>query len=316
MKSLDQSRDHLTAVRNAIRPTTLIRSPRVDELVGAEVLIASETFQYTGSFKFRAAYSAALRSPASRLIAASSGNFGQALSYAASLTNKEAIIVMPDNSAAVKVDAVSRFGGKVELVETQKVSRAQRVAELASQYPDAQVVSAYDHDDVIAGNSTLGTELAESAGDFDAVIVPVGGGGLSAGLICGLMQAGCPMEVYGAEPLLANDGKLSLDAGKIVVNEGEPQTIADGARTISLGQRNWAILQNGIKDILEVSEEDIEDAVRSLFRLANLKSEPTGGLALGAAVAHKDKFKNKRIICVVSGGNVDTDLFCRIVGCE
>jgi len=176
------------------------------------------------------------------------------------------------------------------------------------------VLSAYDHDDVIAGNSTLGAELAERAGEYDAVLVPVGGGGLSAGLICGLMQAGSPMEVYGAEPLLANDGKRSLDAGKIIVNEGEPQTIADGARTISLGQRNWAILQNGIKEILEVSEEAIEDAVYSLFQLANLKSEPTGGLALGAAIAHKEKFKNKRIICIVSGGNVDTELFCRLVG--
>lgn len=314
MKSLELSPDHLAAVRKAIRPTTLIRSPRLDGLVGAEILIASETFQYTGSFKFRAAYSAALRSPASRLIAASSGNFGQALAYAASLMNKEAIIVMPDNSAAVKVEAVKRFGGRVELVETKKVSRAQRVSELSEQYPDAQVLSAYDHDDVIAGNSTLAAELAERAGEYDAVIVPVGGGGLSAGLVMGLQQAGSKMEVFGAEPLLANDGKRSLDAGKIIVNEGEPQTIADGARTLSLGVRNWAILHKGIKDILEVKEEDIESAIRSLFNLANLKSEPTGGLALGAAVAHKHLFQGKRVICIVSGGNVDTEVFLRIVG--
>ncbi|MBA3858326.1 MAG: serine dehydratase [Cyanobacteria bacterium PR.3.49] len=313
MTYLEQSLDHLTAVRRAVRPTTLIRNPRLDQLVGAEVLIASETFQYTGSFKFRAAYSAALRSSASRLIAASSGNFGQALAYAASLMNKEAIIVMPDNSAAVKVDAVRKFGGQVEFVETQKMSRAQRVAELACQYPDAQVLSAYDHDDVISGNSTLGAELAERAGEYDAVIAPLGGGGLTAGLICGLMQAGCGMEVFGAEPLMANDGKRSLDAGKIVINEEEPQTIADGARTVSLGQRNWAILQTGIKDILEVSEDGIEGAVRLLFHLANLKCEPTGGLALGAVVARKDLFKNKRVVCVVSGGNVDVDLFCRLV---
>lgn len=313
MNTLNQSLDHLTAVKRAVRPTTLIRSPRIDELVGAEVLIASETFQYTGSFKFRAAFSAVLRSPASRLIAASSGNFGQALAYAACLMKKEAIIVMPDNSAAVKIDAVKRFGGRVELIETAKVSRAQRVSELASQYPDAQVLSAYDHDDVIAGNSTLGAELAERAGDSDLVIVPVGGGGLSAGLIEGLRRSGNKMAVYGAEPLLANDGKRSLQAGKIIVNEGEPQTIADGARTVSLGQRNWAILQKGLTDILEVSEDAICDGVRTLFNFANLKSEPTGGLALGAAVSNKDKFKNKRIICIVSGGNVDTELFCRIV---
>lgn len=313
MKSVDQSLDHLAAVREAIRPTTLIRIPRLDEIVGAEVLIASETFQYTGSFKFRAAYSAALRSPASRLLAASSGNFGQALAYAASLMKKEAIIVMPDNSAAVKVESVKRFGGQVELVETKKISRAQRVSELAAQYPDAQVLSAYDHDDVIAGNSTLGAEIAERAPSYDAVIVPVGGGGLSAGLITGLKQSGSNMQVYGAEPLLANDAKRSLDAGTIIVNEREPQTIADGARTVSLGERNWPILKDGIKGILEVKEEEIENAVRLLFNLANLKAEPTGGLALGAAIANKQLFQGKRIVCIVSGGNVDTDVFMRIL---
>ncbi|MBX9947883.1 MAG: pyridoxal-phosphate dependent enzyme [Candidatus Obscuribacterales bacterium] len=313
MPSLNLSPDHLAAVRKAVRPTTIIRCPRLDEVVGSETLIASETFQYTGSFKFRAAYSAALRSPASRLIAASSGNFGQALAYAASLMKKEAIIVMPDNSASVKVEAVKRYGGRVELVETKKVSRAQRVSQLAEQYPDAQVLSAYDHDDVIAGNSTLGAELAELCPAYDTVIVPVGGGGLSAGLIAGLNQAGSSMEVYGAEPLLANDAKRSLEAGRIIVNEEEPQTIADGARTVSLGERNWSILHKAIRGILEVKEEEIENAVRLLFNLANLKAEPTGGLALGAAIANRRLFQGKRVICVVSGGNVNPDVFIRIL---
>jgi len=304
--------DHLTAVRKAVQPTSFVFSQQLAELVGTEVLIASETLQHTGSFKFRAAYSAALRSPSSRLIAASSGNFGQALAYSASLMGKEAIIVMPDNSVTVKVEAVKNYGGRVEFVDTTKVSRAQRVAELAAEFPDAEVLSAYDHDDVIAGNSTLGSELSERAGKFDAVIAPVGGGGLAAGIILGLRQAGSGMEVYGAEPLMANDGKRSLEAGKIVPNEKEPQTIADGARTLSLGQRNWAILQHGIKDILEVDETTIEFAMRSLFQKADLKCEPTGALALGAAIAHKHLFDNKRIICVVSGGNVDIDIFRRV----
>lgn len=314
MKSLDQSLDQLQEVRRVIRPTTLISSPLIDEVVGLNVLLASETFQLTGSFKFRAAYTAASRSSASQLIAASSGNFGQALAYSASLLGKEAIIVMPDNSAAVKIEAVRKYGGRVELVETQKISRAQRVAQLAEQYPKAEVLSAYDNDDVIAGNSTLGLELAERAGDFDAVIAPVGGGGLTAGIISGLKQSNCAMVVYGAEPLLANDGKRSLDAGQVISNDGEPQTLADGARTVSLGQRNWSILQSGIREILEVSEETIEDSVRMLFRLANLKAEPTGALALGALISNKEKFSGQRVICVVSGGNVDTELFCRIVG--
>lgn len=310
---MQSSLDELDSVTRAIRPTTLIRSARLDELAEAEILIASETFQHTGSFKFRAAYCAAVNSPAQTLIAASSGNFGQALAYASSLLGKRAIIVMPHNSASVKVEAVKSFGGTVELVDVKVKTRASRVAELSAQYPDAEVLSAFDHDHVIAGNSTLGNEIAQRASDFDYVIAPMGGGGLVCGLILGLKRSGVAMPVYGAEPLLANDAKRSLVAGHIIANETEPQTIADGARTLSLGQRNWKILKDGVADILEVSDDAIKDGVRSLFKLANLKAEPTGAVAVAACLGNKELFRGKRVVCVVSGGNVDTDVYMRIL---
>lgn len=310
---MQSSLDELELVTRAIRPTTLIRSARLDELAEAEILIASETFQHTGSFKFRAAYCAALNSPSQQLIAASSGNFGQALAYASSLLGKKAIIVMPNNSASVKIEAVKSFGGTVELVDVKVKARAVRVAELAAEYPDAEVLSAFDHDYVIAGNSTLGEEIAQKAGHFDYAIAPMGGGGLVCGIILGLKRLGSGIKVYGAEPLLANDAKRSLDAGHIIANETEPQTIADGARTLSLGTRNWRILKNGVADILEVSDEQIEDGVRSLFKLANLKSEPTGAVAVAACLGNKQLFKGKRVVCIVSGGNVDTDVYTRIL---
>ena len=186
-----------------------------------------------------------------------------------------------------------------------------RVAELAETMPDCYVASAYDDLHVIEGNASLGDELSEK--DFDVVISPIGGGGLSSGIITGLCRNGNQAKVFGAEPLLANDAARSLQAGKIIRNEFEPQTIADGARTISLGDHNWAILQTGLAEIVEVSEEKIREAVSLLFSLANLKVEPTGALSLGAVLEKADKFVDKKVCLVVSGGNVDTEVYRQII---
>ena len=120
-------------------------------------------------------------------------------------------------------------------------------------------------------------------------------------------------KVYGAEPLIANDAARSLRAGKIVRNESEPMTIADGTRTLSLGENNWQILQNGLAGIVEVTEEKIKEAVRLLFGYANLKVEPTGALSLGAILENAEIFANKRVCLVVSGGNVDTEVYRNIL---
>lgn len=278
------------------------------------MVLASETFQHTGSFKFRAAFNVAQQTAAPHMIAASSGNFGQALACACQLLSKKCTIVMPSTSAQVKIDAVKRYGGIVEIVDTKKVSRADRVTELALQDPDAQVASAYDDQLVIDGNASLGDELVQSSEQFDAVIVPVGGGGLSSGIVRSFQHHGCKTLVYGAEPAIANDAARSFRAGEIIANDAEPQSIADGARTISLGINNWPILQSGLTDILEVPEAAIEESVRILFTAANLKAEPTGALALGALLQNKHLFAEKNVCCIISGGNVDVDVYRRILG--
>jgi threonine dehydratase len=276
-----------------------------------DVTIASETFQHTGSFKFRAAYNLALNVPNDEILTASSGNFGQALAYACKLLGKKCTVVMPVTSAEVKIDAVRSYGAVVDLVDTTKVGRNERVAELAAQVPDAYFASAYDDQLVIDGNASLGDELAKE--NFDVVISPVGGGGLSSGLLTGLRRSGSTAEVYGAEPLLGNDGARSLAAGKLIRNETEPLTIADGARTISLGDLNWEIIRNGVAGIIEVPEEMIRAAVRFYFNLANLKTEPTGALSLGAILTRPDIFRDKQICLVVSGGNVDPAVYCELI---
>ena len=295
----------------AIRPTVFVESEKLKTFLNLDLAIASETFQHTGSFKFRAAYNLALNVENDEILTASSGNFGQALAYACRLTNKKCTVVMPETSARIKIEAVRNYGAMVDLVDTKTVGRNARVLQLAAQMPDAYVASAYDDPFVIEGNATLGDEFV--AKNFDTVISPIGGGGLISGISKGLYRSGQLAELLGAEPLLGNDAAKSLRAGKIIPNEVEPPTIADGARTISLGVRNWEIIKRGVREIIEVSDEKIIEAVRLLFALANLKAEPTGALTLGAILENKEKFTGKKICAVVSGGNVDAEIYRQIL---
>jgi len=296
------------------RPTTFIQPTRLSDALGVRITIAAETFQHTGSFKFRAAYRVATSIPNAEVIAVSSGNFGQAIALACKLTGKRCTVVMPNNSAAVKVDAVRLYGATTDLIDTTVISREERVAQLVAEHPDAYVASAYDDELVIDGNSTLGGELAAVPGGFDAVIAPIGGGGLTAGLIKGLRAAGSAMAVYAAEPLIANDVAQSFRAGHIVRSATEIQTIADGARTRAVGKHNWAILQHGLADVIEVPEAQIAEGLRLLFALANIKAEPTGALGIGAALADPARFADQHVCVVITGGNVDTARYREFLG--
>jgi threonine dehydratase len=296
----------------AVRPTTFITVFNLSKILGINLTIASETFQNSGSFKFRAAYNVALNVPNKEIITASSGNFGQAMALACALTDKKCTVVMPETSAKVKIEGVKSYGATVDLVDTKKVGRSERIAQLAAENPNAYIGSAYDDMLVIDGNSTLGNELSNKG--FDIIISPIGGGGLASGIIKSLCKNGDTAKVYAAEPLLGNDAFRSLEAGKIIANEQEPDTIADGARTLSVGKLNWEILQTGLAGIVEVSDEKICEAVRLLFKEANLKVEPTGALSLGAILTQPQIFANKRVCIVVSGGNVDAEVYRTILG--
>ena len=301
----------MKSLLEAIRPTTFIESEKLKSFLNLDLTVATETFQHTGSFKFRAAYNLASNVEQNHLITASSGNFGQALAFACKLLSKKCHVVMPENSANVKIESVKNYGAKVVLIDTKKVGREEKVNQLIAEFPDAYRASAYDDLFVIEGNSSLGDEL--SVKDFDVIIVPVGGGGLISGISKGLCRNGHQAKLIGAEPQMANDAFLSLKAGKIIRNQQEPQTIADGARTVSVGNHNWEIIKAGVSEIIEVSEEKIKEALRLFFNLANLKVEPTGALSLGAILENKDKFRDKKICAVVSGGNVDAEIYRRIL---
>jgi threonine dehydratase len=265
------------------------------------------------------------------IVTASSGNYGQALAYACRLVGKKCLVVMPAQSAKVKIEAVREYGAEVDLTDVRVKSRLERLREVAAAHPEAYVSSPYDDELVIDGNATLGEELAAVEPALNVVVAPVGGGGLSSGLVTGIRRAGKTIEVVAAEPLLANDAARSLRAGKLLRNEAEPMSIADGARTMSLGKRNWEILREGLAGIVEVPEEKIAEAVRLLFELVNLKAEPTGALSVGAVLTDTLKaeptgalsvgavltdtarFQARRVCCVISGGNVDPGVYGKIL---
>jgi threonine dehydratase len=295
------------------RPTTIVDAPRLSRQLGVDLVLASETLQYTGSFKFRAAHNVASNVRQSHIITASSGNFGQAIAYACSLFKKRCTVVMPVTAPKIKVDPVREYGAEVDLIDVKKKSRLARLAELAKEFPDAYVASPYDDPLVIEGNAGLATELLALGPELDFIIAPIGGGGLTSGLVKGVQRSGKSIKVLAAEPALSNDAAQSFRAGHIVSLPDESATIADGARVLRLGDSNWEILSHGLAGVIEVSEEQIMEGVRLLFALANLKAEPTGALALGALLAEPQRFKGKRVCCVISGGNADPALYAKLV---
>jgi len=208
---------------------------------------------------------------------------------------------------------IAEYGGGVDLIDVRVIGREARVSQLASENPDAYVASAYDDPLVIEGNASLGAELSALGREFDFIVAPIGGGGLTSGIITGLREASCKTKVIAAEPLMANDAARSLRAGHIIVNETEPQTIADGARTVSIGRHNWAVLKDELFKIVEVPEENIKEGLRLLFSLANLKAEPTGALSIGALMTDPELFSGRRVCCVISGGNVDPAVYREIL---
>src|SRR5437660_5903054 len=266
----------------------------------------STLFPYTTLFRSNLLSSI----PEQRIVTASSGNYGQAVAYACKLLGKQCTWVMPSTSAQVKIDAVRSYGGTVDLIDVRQIGRNERVQQLLREQPGAFCAQAYDDYRVVAGNSTLSKEIL-SASDFDLIITPVGGGGLCSGQIIARDHLHARTEIIGAEPIPGNDAAQSLQSGQLIRNEHEPDTIADGARTLSLGELNWEIIQRGITDIIEVPDQLTLEALRRYFLYANLKVEPTGALSLGALLAEPARFHGKHVCCIVSGGNVDPTVYAQ-----
>ena len=261
-----------------------------------------------------------LNSNAEHLVTISSGNFGQALAAACESEGRKCTVLMPATSARVKVEAVKSFGARAELVDVTLKTRNQWLEDFIAAKQVAgenkiEVVSPFDDDRVIEGNSSLVDDLVPYSDRFDTVLIPVGGGGLASGVVQGLQRNSLSCTVYGVEPSIADDAARSLKEGRLVANETEPLTIADGVRTLSLGERNWKILKDGLDAVLTVEEKEIEEAVRLYYELANLKVEPSGALSLAALKKYRatELLADRKPLVIVSGGNVDAAVYTELL---
>ncbi|KHL19249.1 threonine dehydratase [Mumia flava] len=277
--------------------------------------VKAECLQPTGAFKLRGATNAiALLEPERRVrgvVTHSSGNHAQAVAYAAARAGIAATIVIPDNAPAVKVEATARWGAQIVRVPPAERETA---AEAIAEETGATVVPPYDHPDVIAGQGTVGIEIAEQVPDLDQVLVPVSGGGLAAGTALAIKALRPQVRVVAVEPELAGDLAEGWRDGqrRVWAASQTARTIADGLRTTSVGLLNWAHLRAHVDDVVTVTEEEILSATATLVRGSRLVAEPSGAVASAALLSGRVD-PSPGTVAVLSGGNVDPALLARLV---
>jgi threonine dehydratase len=302
-------------LRGHAHRTPVLTSGTLNARVGAEVLIKCESFQRAGAFKFRGAYNAIARlsdEQRSRGVATySSGNHGQAVALAAREFAMQASILMPADAPASKVAAVRSYGGEVVSYDRYSQDRKALGEQLASTHGMA-LIPPYDHVDVIAGQGTVGLELLAQAGPLDVVVVPLGGGGLMAGVATAVTTGQPGVKVIGVEPVAGNDHAQSLAVGERV-QIPMPHTIADGLAVDRPGELTFSVNRRLIDDVDLVSDAEIVAAMRFLFDRMKLVVEPSGAASIAAVLSGRLKLSGSRVGVVISGGNIDSARFTQLI---
>ena len=304
------TKDELEAVHRGIIPfihrTPVLGSTLLDELSGTQLFFKCENFQRMGAFKMRGAQNALLQLSEDErkagVVTHSSGNFGQAVALAAKNLGVKAYIVMPSNAPEVKKSAVQQYGGEITECEPTLRAREATSTEI-QQATGATFLHPSNQMEVILGNATAAMELLEDQSDLDYIFTPVGGGGLIAGTALAAHHFGKGCKVIGGEPFEADDAWRSLQSGKIESNE-TANTIADGLRT-ELGDVNFPIIKSLVPEIIRVTETEIVEALKLIWERMKIIVEPSCAVPFAALLSEKERFKNKKIGILISGGNVD-----------
>jgi threonine dehydratase len=303
----------------AIR-TPLLNSPVLDQLLGARVFLKAETLQRTGSFKFRGAYnkisSIAPDRKASGVVAYSSGNHAQGVAHAAALCNMPAVIVMPSDAPQAKRERTAALGAEVVLYDRDTEDRA-AIARGIAQKRGAVLVPPFDDPYVIAGQGTAGREICEDLDKLglkpDVVVVGASGGGLIAGIALAIKARVPGAKFYSAEPDGFDDTMRSFKSGKREANPRMSGTICDALMTNTPGVITWEINRKLVGEGVSASDAEVGRAVAFAFRELKLVVEPGGAIGLAALLAGKLDIKGKVVAAVLSGGNVDAELFHRLI---
>lgn len=288
--------------------TPVLTSRTLDERSGCRVFLKCENFQRAGAFKFRGAYNAICRLDEAQrrrgVVAFSSGNHAQGVALAARSLGAPAVIVMPEDAPQVKLEATRGYGAEVVLYDRHEGKR-EEIAQRLARERGLALVPPFDHPHIVAGQGTATRELLEQAGELDAVIAPVGGGGLVSGACVAAGAASPRARIYGVEPEQANDAWQSLQRGEIVTT-GQASSVADGLLPVAVGPLTFGIMRRRLAGILLVSDAEILDAVRFLASRLKILVEPSGAAGVAAILAGRvPDARGDRVGVILSGGNVD-----------
>jgi threonine dehydratase len=302
--------DDIAGAHERIRPhahrTPVLTSATIDALTGAKVFFKCENLQRMGAFKFRGAFNALSQlGPEQRkrgVLAFSSGNHAQAVALAGRILSIKTVIVMPENAPRVKLDATRGYGG--EVVTYGKNENREDKARALSEERGLALIPPFDHPHIIAGQGTAAKELIEDAGALDALLVPCGGAGLLSGCAVAARRLLPDCRVIGVEPAAGDDAARSFKE-KRLVEIPLPDTIADGARTTSLGKLTFPLVLNNVSEMVTVTDKELLRSMFFLWERMKLVVEPTGALAACAVLEKKIFLENLRVGVVLSGGNVD-----------
>ena len=305
---LDSIRAAHERIRLYINHTPVLTSSRLDDASGALLFFKCENFQKIGAFKARGATNAVFSLDDATAMCGvathSSGNHGAALARAAKLRGIRAHIVMPSNSAKVKVRAVEGYGAQIVFCEPTEASRESACADVIAK-TGATLIHSFENEDVIAGQGTAAVELLEGVSDLDLVMCPVGGGGLLCGTAVAAKSMRPKIKVIAVEPANADDAAQSFRAGRLIRTK-KKFTIADGLRT-NVGTPNFVIIQRYMDDIVTVSEEAIVLAMRTIWETMKIVIEPSAAVPYAAILESKIDIGGKRVGIILTGGNVDLD---------
>src|SRR6267378_7195062 len=315
MVTLSHIQSALARVRESIHVSPCTRSATFSELTGNSIYLKLENRQRTGAYKERGALNKLLSLNAEErsrgVIAASAGNHAQAVAYHASNLGIRAKIVMPLATPLIKVSATRGYGGDVVLHGANYDEAFEEALRLSAQ-DNLTFVHAFDDEAVIAGQGTLGLELLEQHPDLEAVVVPIGGGGLIGGIGCALKETNPRIQVIGVQPARIPSVKVALSEGKPVTLPSAV-TIADGIAVRRAGERTLPLVQKYVDEIVTVEEEEVANAILLLLEREKTLAEGAGAAAVAALVNHRVELSGKRVAAIVGGGNIDVTLLARII---
>ncbi len=297
---------------------TVLLPARIKEVDAAQpdrrLWLKPENQQPIGAFKLRGAYNKIASIPPEErqrgVVSYSSGNHAQGVAYAARALGVKAVIVMPGNAPAIKLEATKALGAELVLVGPGSMERMQRAEELAAQHGYI-IVPPYNDEHIIAGQGTIGLEILEDLPEVETVLVPVGGGGLISGVATAIKLSRPEVKVIGVEPEVASDARESLKSGKLAEFTADQvtRTVADGLRTQSIGPINFEHIRTYVDDIITVSEEEIIGAARRLAANPQTLAEPSGAVSVAGFLYHADELpKTINNVAVISGGNIEPSM--------